>query len=125
MVVSFPSLHVFQVCGKDHILHDEDVIQIVKLTSALHQASHDACCQKVGEDWAVQQHVFESTVMTTHGISQHIPNAGLHQFLSEDGVSRDFSTSTDQEVRRVQSYNGDLTTQKPGQNISHSPLSSC
>ena len=27
-----------QVCGKDHILHDEDVIQIVKLTSAPVQA---------------------------------------------------------------------------------------
>ena len=33
------SLHLVQVCGKDHILHDEDVIQIVKLTSALAQAN--------------------------------------------------------------------------------------
>ena len=37
--VSPVSLHLVQVCGKDHILHDEDVIQIVKLTSALAQAT--------------------------------------------------------------------------------------
>jgi hypothetical protein len=38
-IISSVSLHLVQVCGKDHILHDEDVIQIVKLTSALAQAS--------------------------------------------------------------------------------------